>query len=258
MMRLSTRVKLITFFAVLLATIAIGVLIAININRAIKSTVFTFDSVINMKVNYDYWYPMESAQDMPTINYDNSAPIYTTAGNFQINKHNISVLDVYNHAELIIKAKATNDRSFGYDSIKTKVIIQEVYKGNTDQEEIYVYEWSSVNIMNMLQNNDVYNIMNTDDEYYLFLIRRPMPEGYKLTAKNETEYVLANVYMGKYKVEVYDNMRLLPPRESLSSLDELPTYQEIKEWDILPVKSEQIGYYMNNRKEALFLLGITN
>jgi hypothetical protein len=255
MIKISAKVQFISFIALLPMIISIGVVIAVQTRTKINNSVFTFEDVKTMKVHINY------DVSFFNIDYDPTIPTRTAAGNFSTAKGNITMPDVYNRADLIVKAKATDDRSFAYESILTKVEVLEVYKGSLSLNEIYVYECAQVDLMMMLYPNyGCYNIMNTGDEYYLFLNCRIMPDGYKYTEKDRATVLLTNVHLGKYNVKVSKNINLFEEPENIISWEDFvaasPSYQQVADWDILPVELEQIDFYMNNRKEALIILKI--
>ncbi len=251
MKRISIRTKFALFIVTLTLILASGVGIALQTRKTIQDTAFTFDDVKKMKVRYfDNDLPSEEMHP-----YDPAEPMDTDAGNFYLNNNGISVNDVYDRSDLIVKVQATDDRSFLFSCILTKVTVLDVFKGNQSlkSSDIYVYEWAQIDATNFLLPNGTYNIMNTGDAYYLFLNRMPMPQGYNYSPKEMKTYLLANVYMGKYNVEVCDDMKVLP---QVSEINELPDYSAVKEWDILPVRDTQLETYLDNREAALLLLGI--
>ena len=256
-MKKLSRAKLsLIFIVVLLLLIAFGAVLALQTRNQLAESAFTFSDVNNMKI--DYWQSVFVSELEPTP-YDANEPRYTDAGNFNLIRTGITASDVYDYADLVVKVKATDDRSFSFRSILTKVIITEVYKGDRSvkSDEIYVYEWAEISLLRSYSpHGPSYNIMNTGDEYYLFLSRRPMPDGYIYTKKDQSEYLLANVYMGKFNVETSKEMQVLPDPESLIDWDQVPDYQEVKSWDILPITHDQIEDYLSNREDALALLHI--
>ena len=263
MKSISRRSWIMMFCATSLLLIAIGVTIAVQARKKIVESAFTFDVIKENKVGVSYDNDINNV-----ITYDPDANAGYDFGNFRRAKKNITMQEVYERADIIVKAEATNDRAFEYRSILNKMIVTEIYKGDQSliSSEIYVYEYMYPDFQLMLQTysgGDGYNIMNTGDEYYLFLSRRPMPDGYIFTEKDKKTYLLTNVHMGKYKVVVCKDMKVLTPSEVIIEdtrefLSASPDYQNVKDWDILPMKSEQLVFYLSHRKEALELLKIVD
>ena len=257
MKKVSLPIWRVLFCIAFLLIIAFGLRTALQIRKKIDATAFTFENVKAMKVNINYSY-----DEADTIAYDPAAPEGYSTANFNLAKGNVTMQDVYERSDLIVRAKATDDRSFAYSSILTKAMITEVYKGDQSlkSQGIYVYEYMFPDLMLMLSHNnggDGYNIMNTGAEYYLFLNLRPMPDGYIYSEKDRKTFLLTNVHLGKYKVSVSEDMKVLvPPKETKDFT--LPDYEQISDWDILPVRSEQIDFYLRHRKEALELLDIAD
>ena len=129
---ISRRVQLILFVVLLSLILLAGVAVAVQTRMRISRSAFTFADVETMKVNVRW-----DASEYDAA-YDPSEPAYTAAGNFSVAKGGITMSDVYERADLIVKVKATDDRSFAYQSILTKVGIIEVYKGSPDRSEIYI------------------------------------------------------------------------------------------------------------------------
>ena len=255
MKRLSKRTRNLVFSVVLLLIIAVGVVVAVQTRKRIEESAFSYEDLFTMKVRYDE-FTLISEYEQPS--FDPTAPRYITAGNFNLLKEKITLDDVYDYADLIVKVKATNDRAFSFQSILTKVVVLEVYKGDQSlkSDEIYVFEWAEIGLLNEVLSREGYNIMNAEDAYYLFLSRRPMPDGYLYTEKDEKTYLLANVYLGKYNETVCPDIELLPSLESLIEWDDFPKYQEVRGWDILPTSMEHMDFYLSNREKALELLGV--
>lgn len=254
MKHLSGRMRLVIFIVTLTLILVLGVGIAVQTRKVIQDTAYTFEDVKKMKVRYD----VNNLPSDETPTFDPAESVDTPAGNFYTNNNGISMNDVYNRSDVVVKVQATDDRSFLYSSILTKVTVLDVFKGDQrlKSSDIYVYEWAQIDTMYFLQPNGTYNIMNTGDTYYLFLSRLPMPQGYNYTLKEMKIYLLTNVYMGKYNVEVCDDMKVLPRAIELNDVSELPDYSAVKRWDILPVLNKQLENYFDNRKAALELLGI--
>lgn len=255
MKRLSRRGWLSLFAAALALILGAGVAIAFQARSALARSAFTFDDLQKSKV-----YINDDGE--AAIYYDPQAPAGYTAANFSLAKGNVTVAEVYDRAEVIARVRATGDRSFAYNATLTKGVVTAVYKGDPSlvSQEIYVYEAMAPNYFLMWQPLDGaagYHLMNTGDEYYLFLNRRPMPEGYRYTPKDLKTYLLTNVHLGKYKADVCAELKVLTPPQAAEAewMDALPAYQQVKAWDILPVHQDQIAAYLSNRREALRLLG---
>lgn len=170
-------------------------------------------------------------------------------------KQGVSQYEIYKNSDLVIKVTATKNRQFKFNSLLTMVKVDQVYKGDYKLvgQNIYVYEWATIRMFNnylVYQSKDGYNAMNIGDQYYLFLKFNKMPDKYKYSNDELRTYLLTNIYNSKFNVVVCENMKLLPKNDILNK----KKYGDIKAWDILPTKQEQIQQYLSNRKIVLSLL----
>jgi hypothetical protein len=171
----------------------------------------------------------------------------------------VSVNETLKNSDLVVKVTVTNNRKYKFDSILTMAKVDQVYKGNHEliNQYIYIYEWSTIRLFNnnlVYQSKDGYNIMNAGDQYYLFLKFNKMPDKYKYSDDDLRTYLLTNIYNSKYKVIVCEDMKVLPQEE----IKNKKNYGDIKAWDVLPIGQEQIEQYLSNRKIVLSLLKIND
>lgn len=134
------------------------------------------------------------------ISEDRESEIFSTS----IKNYN----DLEKTADLIIKVSATNERKlFLHTSTKTKVIVDEVIKGNIKAgQEIYIYEPAnfSYSISKSYQSLGGYQIMKQGEKYYLFLQKLKTAEGYKMSDKEKHTYLPTTAAFSKYPLKEGD------------------------------------------------------
>ena len=170
---------------------------------------------------------------------------------------------LFGDSDLVVKVTATNDRKLKFDSFLTRVTVERVYKGDKSllKRDIYVYEWATAFMYNHMnkrdgefiyESRDTYNVMCENEEYYLFLSRCKMPEGYRYDETEQRTFLLTNVHYGKYNVETCRELHVLPKVNFY--WDSELTYKDIKYFDIMTTKQAALDDYMARREKAVKML----
>ena len=184
--------------------------------------------------------------------------LYNLSDDSQFASQELSMQELYDSSDLVVKVTALDEREAKYESILTAVTVDEVYKGDSalKDKKIYVYEFAYIFLFDNEYLIDTYggtyNIMNPGNQYYLLLNFNKMPDGYQYSKKDKNTYLISNIYFGKFSCdENHISSVQVIPEESMNQL----RYADIKNWDILPKDSSEISEYTKKRKD---LLNITN
>lgn len=164
----------------------------------------------------------------------------------------VTMKDLYDSSDLVVKVRATSERKAKYESMLTKVKVLDVYKGDNAllDQDIYVYEHT-----NLLYTDEGFkldismqcNLMQVDREYYLLLEFFKQPEGYKYDSVSSRTYLLHNICYGKFSDLEYADLPDINIEEGI-------TYGEVSGLDVLynpkDDKDKILDYY---QKRADFL-----
>ena len=140
---------------------------------------------------------------------------------------------------IIVKVKVDDSasREMYEETTLTKVIIKEVFKGELDQNSIYVFEpfdcYNEDNLL-YLYSLDGYNIMNKNSEYILFL-REIKDSNY---TSDDSIYMPTTTLLSKYSIN--DKMLEL---NNVKLINNQVKYYNVKNLDIISDNSENIEKY---------------
>lgn len=115
-----------------------------------------------------------------------------------------SLDELEKNSDLIVKVKSLNDSMLFYNSIETPVKIIDVYSGNDNLKKgdiIYVQEPVSISYLKDMENITSvqgYILMNSNQEYLLFLKHLDKVDGYKYKNNEEITYLPVSTRFGKY------------------------------------------------------------
>lgn len=154
-------------------------------------------------------------------------------------------------ADLIVKVRVDEKKERtirGEDiSIRTPLIIEEVYKGDRkEQEEIWAYEYASFyydeqNESYCCYSMDGYCPMEKGRSYYVFLQELPCREGYKKNEQERNTYLFWNCCYAKVPVE--EQKVDLLKKQKLDGMDGNYFYKELKEEGIWTADKKVLEKY---------------
>ncbi|MEG0856445.1 MAG: hypothetical protein RSG52_08195 [Terrisporobacter sp.] len=149
---------------------------------------------------------------------------------------NIKELEDISPVIVKVKVDSKSPREMYEWTTLTKVIVEEVYKGELDKESIYIFEpFDAYSTNPMIYSLDGYNIMNEDSGYILFL--RDMKDSNY--TPNDTIYMPTTTQLSKFSVNGDKVIK--------ASNYELK-YSNVKKQDIISSNEKIINKY-NNMKE---------
>ena len=169
---------------------------------------------------------------------------------------NYSVDDLVNSSDTIIVAIPTGKRELRRDYIVTEVKIVKVLKTTYDLKQnsiIYVHEPVYINCV---KNNEyllldgINNIMQTDNNYLLFLEFYQKPEGYKY---NENE--MRTFLFSKQFISVYSLDNSVKPLFIDDDYENSFLYKEIRDYDLV-MEEKYYDTYMKLRCDVLHIFNI--
>lgn len=148
---------------------------------------------------------------------------------------------------IIVKAKVDDSakREIYEGTTLTKVIIKEVFKGDLNQDSMYVFEpFDCYNEDNLsyLYSLDGYNIMNEDSEYILFL-REIKDSNY---TPDDNIYMPTTTLLSKYPAK---NKMLISNNFNL--INDQVKYYNVKDLDIISNNSRDIEKYNEMKLNVL-------
>lgn len=170
--------------------LAVLILISTTIGYAIM-TKYSFTGDYNLsKIREQY--------DLENFMYSNNEEsIYF---NNSIN----SLDELEKNSDLIVKVQSLDDSILFYNSIETPVKIIDIYSSNDNLKKgdvIYIQEPVSISYLENMENITSirgYVLMNTDQEYILFLKHLDKVDGYKYKNNEEITYIPVSTRFGKY------------------------------------------------------------
>lgn len=158
---------------------------------------------------------------------------------FTKNKDILKLEQLEKISPIIVKVKVDDSasREMYEETTLTKVIIKEVFKGELDQNSIYVFEpfdcYNEDNLL-YLYSLDGYNIMNKNSEYILFL-REIKDSNY---TSDDSIYMPTTTLLSKYSIN--DKMLEL---NNVKLINNQVKYYNVKNLDIISDNSENIEKY---------------
>lgn len=154
------------------------------------------------------------------------------------------------NSALIVKVKVHPERKMFLHGIRTKVIIEDVYKSKdiNKKDEIYIIEPSSMdNVNHGYTSLGGYNLMEYDKEYILFLKPLEVPKGYKYKGKEKNTFIPISTLYSKYSLEKNEN-KIFTEEEFI---EQKVKYEDVKNYDILSISQKTLDSYYNIKDEVL-------
>jgi len=159
--------------------------------------------------------------------------------------------DLEKVSDLIVKVSATDERKlFPHTTTKTKVMIEEVWKGNVKAgQSIFIYEPAvfSYSVNKCYKSIGGYQLMEKGEEYYLCLRKLNASEGYKMSKKEKNTYLPSTASYSKFPVQ--EGNAETVDRHRLDS--DGYTYGETKNMEIITSKEKMLSEYKNIKEELL-------
>lgn len=117
--------------------------------------------------------------------------------------------DLQSKSELIVKVKTASKSKLYLQSIETNVKVVEIYSQNLKKgmkklkngDEIIIHEPISISYMDDLENIDTiqgYTLLNTNEEYILFLKSPEVVENYQYKNNENISYIPLSTVYSKY------------------------------------------------------------
>lgn len=154
-------------------------------------------------------------------------------------------------SDLIAKVSATNERKmFPYTVTKTKVIVEEVWKGDAEiGQPVFIYEPAnfSYSVSKTYQSTGGYQIMEEGKEYYVFLQKLKTAEGYKMSDQEKDTYLPSTASYSKYPVQEGDVEVLNKKRLNNGGY----SYGEIQNEEIITSDQKILLRYNKIKEEVL-------
>ncbi len=153
-------------------------------------------------------------------------------------------------SDLIVKVSATNERKlFPHTVTKTKVIIEEVYKGEAKKgQSVFIYEpaFFSYYMSKSFESIGGYQLMENGKEYFLFLRKLDVSEGYKMSDKEKNTYLPSAVSYSKFPVQEGEVKTVNKQRLDNGGY----RYGEILDLEIITSKKEILSKYKRIKEEV--------
>ena len=154
-------------------------------------------------------------------------------------------------SDLIAKVSATNERKmFPYTATKTKVIVEEVWKGDAEiGQPVFIYEPVnfSYSVSKTYHSTGGYQIMEEGKEYYVFLQKLKTAEGYKMSDQEKDTYLPSTASYSKYPVQEGDVEVLNKKRLNNGGY----SYGEIQNEEIITSDQKILLRYNKIKEEVL-------
>ena len=223
------------FNSILIMFTIFSILISIHIGKTTK------DSFINVDFN-----EILTSENRKEFFMDNSV---------EIEENSVSLNMLYEKSDAILKVKPIpNSEKIVLGQTLTKCKVLDVAKGNSNLNEIYVYEdmyihtsWNGYpnppqKISYSVVSYDGYNLMDPNKEYILFLTETENP----IIKDNTPMYRMSHSVYSKYLVDKKYNYKIIEPSNDIN-------YNDFKAYDVY-FNSERIKQnYDNIHKELLNL-----
>lgn len=159
--------------------------------------------------------------------------------------------DLEKTADLIAKVSVADERKmFPYTTTKTKVIIEEVLKGEAETgQQVFIYEPVnfSYSVSKRYKSIGGYQIMKEGEEYYVFLQKLKASEGYKMSDDEKNSYLPSTALYSKFPVQK-GNIRIL---DSKKLDNDGYSYGKVENLEIITSEQKVLSMYKNMKKEVL-------
>lgn len=157
--------------------------------------------------------------------------------------------ELKNISSVIAKIKVCGNRELYFnDAIKTKVNIEKIYKGNIkENEKIVIFEPATISycVDNAYVSTEGYQLMEDDEEYYVFLQSLKCAKGYKKSVKENNMYTPCTT--------IYSVIPVKEKRCGLLEKDKLENdeykYKEVNGLEILTTSAASLNKYQRIKKE---------
>ena len=154
-------------------------------------------------------------------------------------------------SDLIVKVSATDDRKlFPHTVTKTRVIVEEVWKGDVESgQELFIYEPAYFgNIPSKVYETiGGYQMMEEGEEYYLFLRRPEVSDGYRMSEKEKITYLPSTASYSKFPVREGETRVLDDQRLDTKGY----TYGEVRNLEILTDRKKMLSVYKRLKSKVL-------
>ena len=152
---------------------------------------------------------------------------------------------------LILKVHVTNERTmYLQNTTKTKVVVKEIYKGSAKKgQEIYVYEPAvlSYSVSKSYDSIGGYQLMKTNNDYYVFLQPLKVFKGYVKSAQENNTYLPSTI---KYSV-----MRVNVGKQEILNQKKLENgeynYGDVLDQEIITDNKQELVKYQEIKKEFI-------
>jgi hypothetical protein len=178
---------------------------------------------------------------------DDGTPIseYSVFLSYPISIDKDFILDELKKVDLIAKVRFTGERNPSYISVKSIVIIEDVYKGDTNLvgEYITIIEQNYFNHdSKMYIPFSFFNLMRENEQYFVFLIKKD----YMVAYQNKLQFYEFFPYPYEFSVFPVNNVR----REYINPLNDI-LYKDIYEYDFLFFSDEEYDEVLNVQREII-------
>lgn len=153
-------------------------------------------------------------------------------------------------SDVIVKVRASIERLNYMRAILSRVDVLEVYKGSDVKkgDHIYLYEPSNFSAASFYYVMGGYNIMQSGQEYIVFLKHLKIPEGYRYKGNEAVSFVPISTYYGKYPMNGIGTPNLI--NEDLIKKGAI-TYDDVKDFDLITTNKDILAKYNAFKEEVL-------
>ncbi|MDO6657181.1 hypothetical protein [Anaerobacillus sp. 1_MG-2023] len=160
--------------------------------------------------------------------------------------NNIENIDqLIGESDLIVKGQVTNDRILFNQSLKTKIVINQVIKqtsGNVKSgNEVYVFE-PSYFLYDTYVVEAGYNIMKENEEYILFLKHLDVPKDYEYKNNEAITFLPTSTYFGKYNLDKKGNTKVLTNINQIS-------YEKVQNFGVISGNENLVSKFESFKQE---------
>ena len=161
--------------------------------------------------------------------------------------------DLKEKSKVIAKVHVTDERKLSANAVYTKVIVKDIYKSDQSfnkNDAIYIYEPVCFEEeFEIFDSSSGYQLMRTNDDYYVFLNELPTAERYVKSEKEKISFVPSTLKYSVYstknnKIKLLDKKRIDGDKEEYK-------YADVKELDILTYNNGALDKYKIIKKNII-------